>query len=121
MTAVLTKNQEGPKTASAVGRTRAFSVHVLTAAGAALGLIALIAASRGDWPSMFAWLGLALLVDGIDGTIARRLRVAERLPRWSGDMLDFVVDFLTYIVVPAYALAVSQVLPREAALPLALA
>jgi phosphatidylcholine synthase len=69
---------------------------------------------------MFAWLGLALVVDGVDGTFARRLRVAETLPRWSGDVLDFVVDFVTYVVVPAYAIGIGGLLPDLLATPLAL-
>jgi phosphatidylcholine synthase len=69
---------------------------------------------------MFAWLGLALLIDGLDGTIARRLRVAEVLPRWSGEVLDLVVDILNYVFVPAYALVTSGLLPGAAATPLGL-
>jgi len=95
----------------------AFSVHVFTASGAALALLALAAATNRDWPLMFALLGIALIVDGIDGTIARRLRVAERLPRWSGDTLDLVVDFVTYVFVPAYAIAAGALLPPFLALP----
>ena len=75
----------------------AFAVHVFTACGAACALLALIAAMGGDWTQMFFWLGLATIIDGVDGTLARRLRVAELLPRWSGDVLDFVVDFTTYV------------------------
>src|SRR4029078_2426692 len=86
-------------------RILAYSVHVLTALGAALALLALIAASRGEFPLMFVLLGVALIVDGIDGPLARRFRVAEPLPRWSGDLLDLVVDFTTYVMVPAYAIA----------------
>jgi len=52
---------------------------------------------------MFVCLGLALIADGIDGPLARRFKVAELLPRWSGDVLDLVVDFVTYVFVPAYA------------------
>jgi phosphatidylcholine synthase len=88
---------------------RAFAVHVLTAVGAALAL--LLAAVRGAFDVMFLCLGIALLVDGIDGTIARALKVAELLPRWSGDVLDLVVDFVTYVFVPAYAIAAGGVLP----------
>jgi phosphatidylcholine synthase len=99
-------------------RARAFCVHILTASGAALGLLALNAAARGDWPWMFWWLGIALAVDGIDGILARRFRVAELLPRWSGDSLDFVVDFVTYVFVPAYAIASGGLLPQIAAIPL---
>ena len=62
-------------------RARAFAVHVFTAAGAALALAALVYAVRGQWAAMFLCLGLALIVDGVDGTIARWLKVAEVLPR----------------------------------------
>jgi phosphatidylcholine synthase len=93
----------------------AFSVHVFTACGAACALLALMAAVRVDWPIMFVWLGIALIIDGIDGTFARRLHVAEVLPRWSGDVLDLVVDILNYVFVPAYAIAASGLLPPTVA------
>jgi phosphatidylcholine synthase len=96
---------------------RAFLVHLLTASGAAIGLLALVAAVDGNWSLMFVWFGLALIVDGIDGTFARRLKVAERLPRWSGETLDLVVDFVTYSFVPAYAIAMSGLIPDIVALP----
>ena len=96
---------------------RAFAVHVFTAAGAALALAALVYAVRGQWTAMFLCLGIALIVDGVDGTIARRVRVAELLPRWSGDVLDLVVDFTTYVFVPAYAIAAGGLLPDLLALP----
>jgi phosphatidylcholine synthase len=98
-------------------RASAFAVHVFTAAGAALALLALIAAVDHDWPLMFAWLAVALVVDGVDGTFARAMRVSERLPRWSGDTLDFVVDFTTYVLVPAYAIVAGGLLPPAAAIP----
>jgi phosphatidylcholine synthase len=100
--------------------TTAFSVHVFTACGAACALLALMAAVDARWTPMFLWLGLALIIDGVDGTFARRLRVAELLPRWSGDILDFVVDFTTYVLVPAYAIAASGLLPASVALGLGL-
>jgi phosphatidylcholine synthase len=97
--------------------SRAFAVHVFTAVGAALGFVALIAATRGQWTVMFLCLGVALIVDGVDGAIARRLKVAELLPRWSGDVLDLVVDFVTYVFVPAYAITAGGLLPESLALP----
>lgn len=100
---------------------RAFAVHVFTACGAALGLLALILATGGHWTMMFLCLGLALLVDGIDGPLARAFKVAEVLPRWNGEGLDFVVDFITYVFVPAYAIAASGYLPFGLAVPLSLA
>jgi phosphatidylcholine synthase len=98
----------------------AFAVHVFTASGAGLALLALIAATRGDVVGMFWWLGVALFVDGIDGALARRFKVAETLPRWSGEALDFVVDFTTYVFVPAYAITMSGLLPGALAVPLGL-
>jgi phosphatidylcholine synthase len=106
-----------PRTAPYVA-TAAFAVHVFTASGAACALLALIAAVRADWPQMFVWLGVALFIDGVDGTFARRLHVAEVLPRWSGDVLDLVVDILNYVFVPAYAVAASGLVPSLVAIPL---
>lgn len=102
-------------------RMRPFLVHVFTACGAACALLALLAAARADFVTMFVWLAVALFIDGVDGTLARRFRVAEILPRWSGDALDLVVDFTTYVFVPAFALATGGLLPAAAALPLAIA
>ena len=98
-------------------RLRAFAVHVFTASGAALALLALILATGEHWAAMFFCLGLALIVDGVDGWLAREFRVAEILPRWSGEALDHVVDFSTYVFVPAYAIAASGLLPQELAIP----
>ena len=92
---------------------RAFAVHIFTAAGAALALVALVYANRGEWSAMFLCLGAALIVDAVDGTFARYLKVAEMLPRWSGDVLDFVVDFVTYVFVPAYAIVAGGLLPER--------
>ena len=89
----------------------AFAVHILTASGAAFGLLALIAAAQGAWSTMFLWFGAAMIIDGVDGAMARRAKAADVLPRWSGDVLDLVVDFTTYVFVPAFAVAVSGLLP----------
>jgi phosphatidylcholine synthase len=102
-------------------RAFAFLVHVFTACGAVLALLALVAAVRGEWALMFLWLGGALFVDGVDGMLARALSVKERLPRWAGDVLDLVVDFVTYVFVPAYAVAASGLLPGPWALAAAAA
>jgi phosphatidylcholine synthase len=89
--------------------------------GAALGFAALVAATRREWALMFLCLGVALFVDGVDGTLARRLKVAELLPRWSGDVLDLVVDFVTYVFVPAYAITMSGLLPDLLSVPAGIA
>ena len=96
-------------------------MHIFTASGAVLALFALIAAVERAWPQMFLLLGAALLVDGVDGMIARRLDVAARVPRWSGDVLDLVVDYLTYVFIPAFVVVWSDLLPRLLSVPCAIA
>jgi phosphatidylcholine synthase len=96
--------------ASPLRRTAAFSVHVFTALGAGIALIALLEAVREHWAAMFWWLGAALVIDGIDGPMARRLDVVRLQPNWSGEVLDLVVDFVTYVFVPAYAITASGLL-----------
>jgi phosphatidylcholine synthase len=99
----------------------AFAVHLFTASGAAVAFGALVAAIQGEFTVMFGLLAIALLIDGVDGSLARRLRVSERLPRWSGETLDNVVDFLTYVFVPVFALASGTILPLPLAIPAAIA
>ena len=103
-------DQQDSKFASPRARAAAFSAHVFTALGAGIALIAQLEAVREHWAAMFGWLGLALIVDGIDGPIARRLDVGRLQPNWSGDVLDLVVDFVTYVFVPAYAITASGLL-----------
>jgi len=85
-------------------------VHIFTALGAGIGLLAMLEAVREHWAAMFAWLGLALVVDALDGPIARRFDVVRLQPNWSGEMLDLVVDFVTYVFVPAYAITAGGLL-----------
>src|SRR3954447_14236904 len=109
------RNKQHSSAVSPQMRAAAFSVHIFTAFGAGIALIALLEAVREHWSAMFAWLGLALLVDALDGPIARRLDVARVQPNWSGDVLDLVVDFVTYVFVPAYAISASGLLLPVAA------
>jgi phosphatidylcholine synthase len=96
--------------ASSGMRAAAFSVHIFTAMGAGVALLAMLEAVREHWASMFGWLGVALVIDAIDGPIARKLDVMRLQPDWSGDVLDLVVDFVTYVFVPAYAITASGLL-----------
>jgi phosphatidylcholine synthase len=82
----------------------AASVHLFTALGAVCGFMATLAAFDGAWERMFVWLGVALVIDAVDGTFARMLKVEQRLPRFSGERLDLVIDYVTYVFVPALAL-----------------
>jgi len=96
-------------------RLAAAGVHVFTALGAVCGLLAALAVFDAAWERMFGWLGLALIIDGIDGTFARLAQVEERLPRFSGERLDLVVDYVTYVFVPALALVRAGLLGGAAA------
>jgi phosphatidylcholine synthase len=82
-------------------RVCAWSVHLFTASGAVLGFLALLAAEARSWRAAFAWLLLSLIVDGADGWLARKVGVKEVLPRFDGHLVDYVVDYFTYVIVPA--------------------
>ena len=86
-------------------RARAWAVHLFTASGAVVGLIALEAAFRGDFRASVLWMLVALSIDGLDGFLARRYRVSEVLPRIDGRRLDDIVDYLNYVIVPVVFLA----------------
>jgi phosphatidylcholine synthase len=104
------QNQQDISPAPPLVRAAAFSVHVFTALGAGVALIALLEAVREHWAAMFWWLGVALVIDAVDGPIARKLDVERVQPNWSGEVLDLVVDFVTYVFVPAYAITASGLL-----------
>ncbi len=101
------------------GTLFAAAVHLFTASGVVWGLLALIAAVNNAWTEMFVWLGIALFVDAVDGPLARKARVREVLPDWDGEVLDLVVDYITYVFVPAYALAMAGLVPDAMAIPCA--
>jgi phosphatidylcholine synthase len=82
----------------------AFSVHILTSSGAFFAFLSLVAAAEKDFRDSFLWLGIALLVDGVDGPLARKLEVQRWWPHWSGDILDSVIDYVTYVMIPAFIL-----------------
>jgi phosphatidylcholine synthase len=79
------------------------------------------AALIGAWQQMFLWLGLALIVDAIDGPLARKIDIETVLPRFSGSRLDLIVDYATYVFVPAFALIQSELVPEWSKLFLAAA
>ena len=89
---------------------KALSVHLLTATGAVLSMLAMLAAVEGDWSEMFWWLVVALVVDGIDGPLARRYHVKENWPTYDGVLMDLIIDYLTYVFIPAFALFQSGLL-----------
>ena len=92
-------------------KAAAWGVHLFTASGIVLGCLALMATLEGDRLAAFLWLGLALFVDGIDGTLARRLKVGELVPQVDGATLDNVIDYFNYVAVPAVMIYAFELVP----------
>jgi len=100
-------------------RILAWSVHIFTATGAVIALLALRAVEEHRWTAALLWLFAALVVDGVDGTLARATRTKELAPRIDGDVLDLVIDYLNYVFVPTIFMLEAGMLPQTLALPLA--
>ncbi|MEL7166130.1 MAG: phosphatidylcholine synthase [Pseudomonadota bacterium] len=83
---------------------RALGVHLLTATGAVFAMLAMLAAVDAKWDLMFLWLVVAFFVDGIDGPLARKYDVKANAPQFDGVLLDLIIDYLTYVFIPAFAL-----------------
>ncbi|MDZ7909089.1 MAG: CDP-alcohol phosphatidyltransferase family protein [Gemmobacter sp.] len=92
-------------------RFKALFVHLFTGTGAVLAMLAMLEAVQGKWDAMFVWLVVALFVDGIDGPLARRYDVKTNWPTYDGVLLDLIIDYLTYVFIPAFALFNSGLLP----------
>ena len=91
--------------------TKALLVHLFTASGAVFAMLAMLAASEAKWSLMFLWLIVAFAVDGVDGPLARKYDVNKNSPRFDGVLLDLIIDYLTYVFIPAFALFKSGLLP----------
>ena len=89
----------------------AWAVHGFTGSGAVLGLLAIISILNDDAIGAFLWLGLALLIDGIDGTLARKVDVSKQTPNIDGTILDSVVDYLNYVIIPSLMIYWFQMVP----------
>ena len=85
-------------------QNRALAVHLLTATGAVFAMLAMLAAVHAKWDLMFLWLVVAFAVDGIDGPLARKFDVKQYAPQFDGVLLDLIIDYLTYVFIPAFAL-----------------
>lgn len=89
----------------------AWSVHLLTASGGVLGLYALYAIHTGQFLLSFWLMGAAIIIDAVDGTFARMVRVKEYAGKIDGSLLDNIIDFVNYVITPAFFLLVSDLLP----------
>ena len=96
-------------------------VHVFTASGIGCALLAVVSLIDRDWQQMFVWLGVALAVDALDGPLARRAHVKTVLPRFDGERLDLVIDYVTYVFIPALAMHRADILPGKAGMAMCVA
>ena len=101
-----------------IQKTLAWSVHIFTASGLLTGFMAILAINEKDWRSAMFWLLAALVIDGIDGTFARMFRVKEVLPFMDGKTIDYVIDFATYAIIPAYFFYEAELVTQDWRLPL---
>jgi phosphatidylcholine synthase len=85
-------------------RQKALAVHLFTATGAVFAMLAMLAAVDERYDMMFLWLVVAFFVDGIDGPLARRYDVKTNAHEFDGVLLDLIIDYLTYVFIPAFAL-----------------
>lgn len=94
----------------------AVGIHVLTATGVLAGFQSLLACLDRRWELAFVWLAVATLIDGVDGPLARHFKVKSYLPRFSGERLDLIIDYFTYVIVPALMIHQSGRIPEGWAL-----
>src|SRR4051794_28243125 len=93
----------------------AWAAHAFTATGAVIAFLALMAIEAERWRLALLWLVVALVVDGVDGSLARWADVKRGAPRIDGETLDLIIDYLTYVFVPAVFLWRAQLVPPAAA------
>ena len=85
-----------------LSKAPSYLVHIFTALGVVFGFLALLATVDGKIPEAFLWLAAALFVDGVDGTLARAVNVNQNTPEIDGAILDIIIDYLNYVVVPVF-------------------
>jgi len=98
----------------------AWLVHLYTALGAFVGFISFLAIDQGSFRETFVLMAIAVILDATDGTLARLARVKEVLPWFDGTLLDEIVDYFNYVIVPCFFLVRANLLPPADALWLAM-
>lgn len=107
-----------PNSYSTLDKILAWSVHIFTASGLLAGFLAILAINAKNWRAAMAWLLIALVIDGIDGTFARKFKTAEVLPFINGKTMDSIIDFATYAIIPAYFFYMAELVYPAWNLPL---
>jgi phosphatidylcholine synthase len=91
---------------------QAYLVHLFTVSGIVFSFIALLYAVDKNLPMVFFYLALALFVDGIDGSLARKVNVKKYTPLINGEILDNIIDFLNYVFIPAFVIYWFEFVPK---------
>ncbi len=109
-------NRRSTQVTETLAKLAAWGVHAFTASGAVAGFLAWVAVTEHDYRASFLWMGVAVLIDSVDGVLARWCRVKERIPEFDGALLDNVVDYFTYSAIPAALVYESGLVPDGACL-----
>lgn len=96
----------------------AFAVHVFTTLGLLAAFMSIIAIVEEEWRTGYAWLVVCFVIDGLDGTLARRMNVESYLPEFDGKAIDFIVDFITYAFIPAFFFYSAKMVADHLLLPM---
>jgi len=94
-------------------RITGWLIHAFTASGAFLGLLSLLAIYQHRYLLAFWLMFATILIDAVDGLFARMVKIKEVVPQVNGELLDNIVDFVNYTIVPCFFLLVTKLLPSE--------
>ncbi|NNE98311.1 MAG: hypothetical protein HKN25_04740 [Pyrinomonadaceae bacterium] len=106
------------KIPTTLDKALAWGVHVFTASGLIAAFMSILAINGKDWRAAMAWLIVCQFIDGVDGALARKFRVKEVLPTMNGKTMDYVIDFATYAIIPAYFFYMAELVYPSWNLPL---
>ena len=100
------------RSSSLFWKIAAYSVHIFTASGLIAALLSISAIAQHEFRDAMLWLWVCFAIDGLDGTFARWVRVKEVLPDMNGSTIDYVIDFATYAIIPAFFFYEANILPE---------
>lgn len=107
----------GRESLSVTDKILAWSVHAFTSMGSVITVFAIIAVMQKEWRAAMGWLFVALVIDSVDGTLSRAVRVKKVLPDFDGRMLDYVIDFLNFVIIPALFIYEARLVPDSLRVP----
>ncbi|HKC26412.1 MAG TPA: CDP-alcohol phosphatidyltransferase family protein [Jatrophihabitans sp.] len=113
LTSHTTTAYQAPPECTRAQRSRAWAVHVFTTLGIVAAMLSLRDILTGHPDYAIFWMLLTLLIDGVDGPIARALEVESRVPRIDGFMLDLIIDYVACVIVPACFMYEFDLVPQN--------